>query len=134
MQRFEGLLDRILRQGKRAEAAGERAERGYAAAAAALLPPAESPRPLTDLTLSARSLAASFWALGNMRYPLSQEQLDKIAGGAGRGCAAGAGVGASSACAAGALRRAGLPRCLGCRPHLLLLLPLVRYTRRRHHA
>jgi hypothetical protein len=34
------------------------------------------------LPLSARSLAASFWALGNMRYPLTHHQQDMIAGAA----------------------------------------------------
>ena len=54
-------------------------------AAAPASPPTPTLSPLPApchrrLPLSLRSLAASFWALGHMRYPLTQEQLDKIAG------------------------------------------------------
>lgn len=127
MQRFEGLLDRILRQGAKAEAANAAqpssaggssgqpsAADGAAAGAGAGRQQAQQQqqrapwegRQLMDLTLSARSLAASFWALGNMKYPLSAEQLDKIAGGGGR----------EQALAGAAGQRAELPSMRGrCR-------------------
>ena len=96
VRRFEGLLDRILRQETlmaqgglgtslaSASISGAPPDRVAAAAAKVLTDGAGS-----DLPLSSRSLAASFWALGNMRYPLTQEQLDKVAGAQGavpRGC------------------------------------------------
>ena len=90
VRRFEGLLDRILRQETlmaqgglstslaAAGSSGALPDRAAAAAAMVLTDGAGS-----DLPLSSRSLAASFWALGNMRYPLTQEQLDKVAGARG---------------------------------------------------
>ncbi|PRW33797.1 RAP domain [Chlorella sorokiniana] len=81
VQRFEGLLDRILRS--KAHAGG----RGGSAASGNGPSPAgsgggggRSANAEPELTLPVRSLATSFWALGNMGYPLSSEQLDKIAG------------------------------------------------------
>lgn len=96
VQRFEGLLDRILRS-KAYPAAGS--TRGGAAAAAAGGGLGGGPgggkgsglEP--ELILPVRSLATSFWALGNMRYPLTSEQLDKIAGGR---CKPGVGWGVQS--------------------------------------
>ena len=70
MQRFEGLLDRILRA---------KAWTGGGASTGAKGGGGGGER---DLALSLRSLGTSFWALGNMGYPLAQEQLDKFAGGA----------------------------------------------------
>ena len=84
VQRFEGLLDRILRSKAYPAAAGTR---GGAAAATAGGGPGrgggsgKGAGAEPELILPVRSLATSFWALGNMRYPLTSEQLDKIAGG-----------------------------------------------------
>lgn len=81
VQRFEGLVDRVLRQ--EAQAARE-AEVGARAAARDAVAVAARAGP--QLRLGTRSLAVSFWALGSMRYPLKQEQLDKIAGGRWQCC------------------------------------------------
>ena len=71
---FESLLDKALEQqhggsdswGSSLDAVG--GDGGEARGARALS------------LLSCRSLSAGFWALGNMRHPLSQEMMDKLAG------------------------------------------------------
>lgn len=77
VQRFEGLLDRILRaKAWTGGTGGSGAAKGGSGGGGK---GGGAPEP--DLALSLRSLGTSFWALGNMQYPLAQEQLDKIAGG-----------------------------------------------------
>lgn len=89
---MQGELNR--RAGRHAHAwlpctrAALRAKRTYAppltslpsACSRATLRRAALRRPPAELSISARSLATSFWALGNMGHPLSREQLDKIGG------------------------------------------------------
>ncbi|KAI3434905.1 hypothetical protein D9Q98_002959 [Chlorella vulgaris] len=84
VQRFEGLLDRIIRQeasearrGPAAAADGLGDGAGPSSSGSSSSGPYKGSR--SSLPLSCRSLASGFWALGNMRYPLSREQLDKIA-------------------------------------------------------
>lgn len=81
IQRFEGLLDRVLRQEAHQAQAAEGGVGSARARDAAALAAAAGPQ----LKLSTRSLAVSFWALGTMKHPLRQELLDKIAGRAGGG-------------------------------------------------
>lgn len=76
VQRFEGLLDRILRS-KAYAAGGAKGGSGPSSGGGSKGGGGAEP----ELTLPVRSLATSFWALGNMGYPLTNEQLDKIAGG-----------------------------------------------------
>lgn len=76
VQRFEGLLDRILRS-KAYAAGGAKGSSGPSSGGGSKGGGGAEP----ELTLPVRSLATSFWALGNMGYPLTNEQLDKIAGG-----------------------------------------------------
>ena len=78
MQRFEGLLDRILRS---KSYAGSRGAGGGSSGGPSSGGSGRGGSIDRELTLPVRSLATSFWALGNMSYPLSSEQLDKIAGG-----------------------------------------------------
>lgn len=77
MQRFEGLLDRILRSKSYAGSRGASGSSGGPSGGGG----SRGGSIDRELTLPVRSLATSFWALGNMSYPLSSEQLDKIAGG-----------------------------------------------------
>lgn len=76
MQRFEGLLDRILRSKSYAGSRGASGSSGGPSGGGG----SRGGSIDRELTLPVRSLATSFWALGNMSYPLSSEQLDKIAG------------------------------------------------------
>ena len=74
MGQFESLLDTVLQQ-QQHDKSGSLDAGSDGGERARPRPQASSPS-----LLSCRSLSAGFWALGNLRHPLSQEMMDKLAG------------------------------------------------------